>query len=995
MKICRILFLLFFIQNFLAFAQENINYFTTSRITQDDGLSQGSNYFRYEDRKGFMWITGNDALNRYDGSSVKVYNLKEFFKNCPTLQQGYGFAEDENHLYVGSTRGLYIYDYKTDTFSLTQIFKNSSTKTAMPIDFSKGKIWCFNENYELASFDVKTKTIKVETKIPIKPIKSVHIYDNENNVFYWRFPFIDKHSNICFTGKENVVLYNINSKQISFPLEKFSALEKVVFASVAYDTENDQIFIGTQQNGILIVKNQYKTLENIYKNDKNITCIALSKDKIIYRTDTDGSTILNRNLDKVKSLVKGYERASNFSFDKIGRFWFCDDGQGEVIMDFKGSLLKNSSDIDDDRIKKFSVFGTNNFCELPNGNVLIHGVEFNPKTYSAKGERSIYSNSVAYNDDRKNLHWTYHYTNTSLLEGNFILLDDKNSEKKKIHFKGNFKNFQTFPDHFPMLSSTEGLFWMNTEKEIPEKITNLNISSPFCISKISNNRIIISTLNGDAVLAKLEAKRKISFLNYVLPKIQSFYFQEDAKKQQFWAATNEGIFLLDKKFKILKKFDSNNGLAGTNIYGILLDDFGKIWCSHQRGLSSIDTQNYSIINYDKEDGIQHWDFNNRAFYKTSDGTLFFGGVNGFNFFKPPLVFNSFYKPEIYLDEILINGKVYKSEKGINQLAEIQLKSNENDVSIKALIKDLQYGKQRKLYYRIKNINNQWKKISKKTPLLLTNLASGTYELEFGYSDKFNSKIILQKKLNITVEKKFYENYWFWALMGGLFFGTIIYVFFLRNLRKQKRAFREKLALEHQRTKITEDLHDDIGATLSSLQINSTIANELLKKEKITEAQTVLSKIENQSQKLSENIGDIVWSLRPPEDALMSLSTRIRNFANEILSSTNISYQIDIDDRIDSEISDFTSRKNIVLIAKEALNNAVKYSKANEVSISIISTDKEFLLEIKDNGIGFNPTEKKGNGLQNMKKRTEEIGGNFELNSENGTTIKIGIPKIRD
>jgi hypothetical protein len=68
-------------------AQVNFNYFSINKLTQDDGLSQGSNYFRYEDSHGFMWITGNDALNRYDGSSVKVYNLKYYFKKCPALQQ--------------------------------------------------------------------------------------------------------------------------------------------------------------------------------------------------------------------------------------------------------------------------------------------------------------------------------------------------------------------------------------------------------------------------------------------------------------------------------------------------------------------------------------------------------------------------------------------------------------------------------------------------------------------------------------------------------------------------------------------------------------------------------------------------------------------------------------------------------------------------------------------------------------------------------------------
>ncbi len=102
--------LLFCLLAFQAFGQVKfpINYNLTT-LNGDDGLSQVSNYFRYEDSQGFMWITANDALNRYDGSSVKVYNLNKYFNDCPNLQQGYGFAEDsESNLYVGSESGLYI-----------------------------------------------------------------------------------------------------------------------------------------------------------------------------------------------------------------------------------------------------------------------------------------------------------------------------------------------------------------------------------------------------------------------------------------------------------------------------------------------------------------------------------------------------------------------------------------------------------------------------------------------------------------------------------------------------------------------------------------------------------------------------------------------------------------------------------------------------------------------------------------------------------------------
>ena len=102
-------FIYFFFSLQNVFAQ-NINNFSVKTLSLDNGLSQGSNYFRYEDKLGYMWISANDAINRYDGSQVKVFNLNRYFEHCPNLSQAYGIAEDaENNMYFGSTNGLYCY----------------------------------------------------------------------------------------------------------------------------------------------------------------------------------------------------------------------------------------------------------------------------------------------------------------------------------------------------------------------------------------------------------------------------------------------------------------------------------------------------------------------------------------------------------------------------------------------------------------------------------------------------------------------------------------------------------------------------------------------------------------------------------------------------------------------------------------------------------------------------------------------------------------------
>jgi signal transduction histidine kinase len=216
----------------------------------------------------------------------------------------------------------------------------------------------------------------------------------------------------------------------------------------------------------------------------------------------------------------------------------------------------------------------------------------------------------------------------------------------------------------------------------------------------------------------------------------------------------------------------------------------------------------------------------------------------------------------------------------------------------------------------------------------------------------------------------------------------------RKLIRQKIKFQEQLALEKQRQRITADLHDDIGATLSSLQINSMVANTLIT-HKPAEAQTILYKIETQAHNLASTISDIVWSMKPGNEEFMTLSTRIKKFAGEILEPGQIHFTIDIPAEIDKKLTDITLRKNLLLILKEAINNAAKHSQAAQLRIGLLQNEKNIIMEVTDNGIGFNPQQVLGNGLGNMQYRAGELGGYVSVQSTQGkgTTVTAMIPLI--
>lgn len=251
-----------------------------------------------------------------------------------------------------------------------------------------------------------------------------------------------------------------------------------------------------------------------------------------------------------------------------------------------------------------------------------------------------------------------------------------------------------------------------------------------------------------------------------------------------------------------------------------------------------------------------------------------------------------------------------------------------------------------------------------------------------------TKITAISRIQITKRK------WFYPIISIFIF--LPFLLFIHDLMFSRRKYlmREKLALEQQRCKITADLHDEIGSSLSSLQINSAVANSLIEKNP-KEAKKILEKIELQSEQISDKIGDIIWSMKPGKDEFLSLTSRIKNFVNDILGSTNIDYTIKIDAKADNDITNISIRRNIVLFIKEATNNVAKYSKASVFELKFNIVNKEIQIEISDNGIGFDTTLINGNGLGNMKKRIEELNGQFDIHSDalKGTFIKAIIPLI--
>lgn len=197
-------------------------------------------------------------------------------------------------------------------------------------------------------------------------------------------------------------------------------------------------------------------------------------------------------------------------------------------------------------------------------------------------------------------------------------------------------------------------------------------------------------------------------------------------------------------------------------------------------------------------------------------------------------------------------------------------------------------------------------------------------------------------------------------------------------------------MQNIRNKIAQDLHDDIGSTLSSISILSNLA---LREKDSVQTLDAINEIKDSSINLMEKMDDIVWSINPRNDSLDNLLSRIKHFATTLFDAKNIDYNITIAENISQVKLPMDYRQHIYLILKEAINNLVKYANASRADIKVNFDNGLLTILIKDNGKGFVLQDcLTGNGLLSMKNRAMLMQANLEIDSNNGggTAILLQI-----
>jgi signal transduction histidine kinase len=291
-------------------------------------------------------------------------------------------------------------------------------------------------------------------------------------------------------------------------------------------------------------------------------------------------------------------------------------------------------------------------------------------------------------------------------------------------------------------------------------------------------------------------------------------------------------------------------------------------------------------------------------------------------------------------------------------------------------------------YILEGLDDKWNDAGTRRYVSYANLKEGSYTFKVR---AWNNEGVGSQPatLHFVILPPFWHRWWFYGFII-LFIASAVYL--INWIRRKQFKSKEQL-----RNKIARDLHDDIGSTLSGINIFSKIALRKVHSDQDASSE-LLQKINERSSKTMEALSDIVWSINTRNDSMNNVLAKMREYLGEVLEPAGVQYEFMVDKAINHVHINMEMRKEMYLIFKEAVNNATKYAACSLMQVQLIKGFKSVILIIQDNGKGFDVnTIIPGNGIYNMKERSLKIKADITIQSEinKGTFIRLVLPITRN
>lgn len=499
-------------------------------------------------------------------------------------------------------------------------------------------------------------------------------------------------------------------------------------------------------------------------------------------------------------------------------------------------------------------------------------------------------------------------------------------------------------------------------------------------------------LKWDAALQKFEEYEIGKLIPQFTHKTGISNLYVDAKDNLWIALDAAALIRYNVNTKKGDYYDINKGLPTDALFGMVSDAKDRLWFGTRKGLCCYLPDRDKVVTFTSYDGLPEDNFESSGiFYDKEENLVYAGAKRTIAFFNPDtLLYKTIAaQPPVYIDEMKVNGKLWYFETEKKNW----LKPGENNIEFSFACPDFNRNNQLEFQYRLTGSANTWIDLNDKRSVTFNNLSAGSYSISVRCKHKGNETWIeTTDPLTFTIETPWFKTTWFRILVALLIALLIWYIFrsyYLQKLQKQKAAAEKIQAIEKERTRIATDMHDDFGASLSRIKFLSEKL-QLYSPDSPSEKND-LEKISLFSDEMAEKMNEIVWALNQRYDSLGDLVSFCRSYASEYLQDKNIKLHFSSGEVSEKKIQGEV-RRNIFLVIKEALHNIVKHAHATEVHISF-SQGKHLQVIIHDNGKGIEKDNIRpfANGLENMKKRIEDINGQFSIENKGGTRISMTVP----
>ncbi|MDQ6630920.1 MAG: ATP-binding protein, partial [Verrucomicrobiota bacterium] len=473
---------------------------------------------------------------------------------------------------------------------------------------------------------------------------------------------------------------------------------------------------------------------------------------------------------------------------------------------------------------------------------------------------------------------------------------------------------------------------------------------------------------------------------------------------QLWIGTSGGG--LNRMFPAPSKprftaYTSREGLFDNEILEILEDDFDNLWMSCLKGIFRVSKKDledfdagkrkiFTCVVYGKADGMSSVQCNGvskPAGWKSKDGRLWFPTTRGVVVVDPRSIRKNDSPPLIVIEEVISDkSHVLRLESKVSRLSATQdfvLKPGRGELEIHYTALSFCAPEKNRFKYRLEGYDRDWVDAQTRRVAYYNNLSPGNYSFQVKACNNDGVWNETGSTIKLTLQPHYWQTWWFFSLCGmgfvGFVGGSARYITKKRMQRKLE-LLEQQHAIEKERTRIAQDMHDDLGARLTEILMLSNLTASGRGGEGKMKLHSV--KVVAAAEDLVRNLDGIVWAVNPQNDSLDQLVLYFYEYVQRFLGATNIRYRWEVPQNLPSISLTAEVRHSLFLVLKEALNNVVKHAEATEVSIHLSFANSLLTISIEDNGKGFSEETMQisGNGLLNMKKRITTIGGQFEMES---------------